>query len=224
MEIAYKNEETREVVKVNSEITPRAKFPASKYTKLYEMASVDAKDIAEIHKEKCPRSTPNKVQLSVDGVSESKSTSVSLDVYSFKYLNCRAIYPHRIVRPLNKYAMDNKKELEKVLSNLHDCDYEIDCMIADNLKRSTVRCALNHASYFPCEYCDCRGILRKNKEKTSDEIDDDASQKAQREFIISRIVYSLDNDPEQVHFYQNVLNEFDASKKKKTEIKLLGLQ
>ena len=98
------------------------------------------------------------MQVSSDGMSESKSTSISLDVYSSRMKNCQVIYPHRIVRPLGKNKVDSKVQFSLFLKDILENSGNISHYIADNLKRATGKCCLNHASYFPCEYCFQKGV------------------------------------------------------------------
>lgn len=116
-----------------------------------------AKDIFKIHKEKCKHGELS-MQVSCDGMSESKSTSVSLDVYSSRMKNCQVIYPYRIVRPLGKNVVDNKEQFSKFLEDIQDNGGKIEQYIADNLKRATGKCCLNHSASFPCEYCFSKGV------------------------------------------------------------------
>ena len=54
----------------------------------------------DIHRSKCPNSEDEpRLQVSCDGVSESRSTSVSLDVYSARSTTCQVPYPFCLVRP-----------------------------------------------------------------------------------------------------------------------------
>ena len=110
----------------------------------------------------CPRSGENdasKVMISLDGVAECKSTSVSLDVYSTKMKNCKLVYPHKIVRPLGKYrGLDNQQQLKQFVDNVKSTNKCICNFIGDNPKRSTANNALGHSSWHPCEYCFVRGV------------------------------------------------------------------
>lgn len=157
LEIAYQDKETGRITTVKDSITtPLSKFPANKFTKLYEKATVNAKDVLAIHKSKCPNSSSNpqnRIQISCDGVAECRSNSVSLDVYSFKAFNCRHIYPLQIIRPLNKVKIDHSLNLQNVLDDLVANSCKIDQFVGDNLKRATAKGCLNHASTFACEYC-----------------------------------------------------------------------
>ena len=101
-------------------------------------------------------------------MAETKSTVVSMDIYSSKFPHCKAIFPHKIVRPLGKFPLDHKLIFQDFLEDIVNNDESIDHYIADNLKRATGKNCLNHSSNFPCEYCFCKGIrfethLAKNK-------------------------------------------------------------
>lgn len=99
------------------------------------------------------------IQLSCDGVSESRSTSISLDVFSMKFKACRTIYPLRIIRPIKKTEhIDQYLQLDCVVRELHDNGCVIKEFIGDNPKRAIARMSLSHSSWFPCEYCFSKGI------------------------------------------------------------------
>lgn len=120
-------------------------------------------------------------------MSESKSTSISLDVYSARRSNCQVVYPYRIVRPLGKNSRgDQKKQLSIFLDDiLKNTDETIEQYIADNLKRATGRDCLNHASTWPCEYCYSKGVRCPNT----------AADCAQRNLILLREKFeALQND------------------------------
>ena len=91
-------------------------------------------------------------------MSESKSTSISLDVYSSKYATCKAIFPHRIVRPLRKMSVNPLDQFSKFIDDIKENQVHIDHYIADNLKRATGKNCLCHSSNFPCEYCFAKGV------------------------------------------------------------------
>lgn len=91
-------------------------------------------------------------------MSESKSKTLSLDIYSTRMRMCQAIYPHRIVRPLGKYGVNHKEQFSLFIDDLKDNNAKITQYIADNLKRATGKGCLNHSATFPCEYCFARGV------------------------------------------------------------------
>ena len=100
--------------------------------------------------------------MSLDGVSESKSTSISLDVYSIQFDGCREIYPLKIVRALNKCHVNNEDQLSLVMSDVLANNLLLLAMIADNPKRAFLRKSLQHSAKFACEYCFVSGVLFKN--------------------------------------------------------------
>ena len=112
----------------------------------------------EINKKKCPNFREKSVQLSCDGVHENKSTNVSIDVYSTCFKNCKAIYPHKLVRPLGKYKLDSQKQLGDVLNDINQNRIRITQFIADNQKRAIAKCSMNHAGWYACEYCYAKGV------------------------------------------------------------------
>lgn len=157
LDITYQEKDTGEVHVVRDvEATPVSKYPANKFTKLYEVASVPVSEIIKIHELKCPNANKN-AQLSLDGVSESKSTSVSMDVFSMKLRACRTIYPCRIVRPLGRFKVNNGEHFKKLCEDLKTNGIDIDKIVADNPKRSDLRCCKLFNSYYPCEYCFSKG-------------------------------------------------------------------
>lgn len=96
-------------------------------------------ELVKIHNSICPEHElhPPIIQLSLDGVMESKSSLNTLDIYTVKFNNCRAIYPIRIIKPCNKYKFDEQLQLKNVLDDINSTNVIIDCGVFDNLKRST---------------------------------------------------------------------------------------
>ena len=100
--------------------------------------------------------------LSLDGVSETKSTTTSLDVYSLKFEGCRDIYPIKIVRPLQKGYVNNEEQLDLVLRAVLIADLIIQAVIGDNPKRAFLKFSLQHSARFSCEYCFESGVSLKD--------------------------------------------------------------
>ena len=98
------------------------------------------------------------VQLSLDGVQESRSSSISLDTFCLKFNHCRSVYPIALVRPCNKYKYDEQEEIERVLKDINENDIVLDCVVMDKPKRSTVLCEKGHSAKCPCEYCECCAV------------------------------------------------------------------
>ena len=93
------------------------------------------------------------LQLSCDGILESKSSLSSLDVYSVKFNHCRNIYPIRIIKPCERFKYNEQEQLAEVLNDINQNNCVLDCCVFDNLKRSVLTCTKNHAAKFGCEYC-----------------------------------------------------------------------
>lgn len=115
-------------------------------------------DIVAIHKEQCPNFTEKKIQLSCDGVHESKSSSVSIDVYSIAFKNCKNVYPHKLVRQLGPYKVDHQQVLREIVKNITNNGLRIMQYVGDNPKRSNAKCVKGHSSWHPCEYCYAKGV------------------------------------------------------------------
>ena len=94
------------------------------------------------------------IQLSLDGIMESKSSINSLDVYSLTFNHCRNIYPLRIIKPCEKFKFDEQNELQQVLNDINENEVVIDCCVLDNPKRGTVKCAKTACAKHACEYCE----------------------------------------------------------------------
>ena len=118
-----------------------------------------AADVISIHESVCPRTGREKreVQLSCDGVQESLSTNITLDVYSIKFSKCKQIYPLRIIRPLQKFNLDHVNQLKNVLDDIYTNNYIISQFIGDQPKRSNARQCLCFSSWYPCEFCFAKG-------------------------------------------------------------------
>lgn len=149
---------------------------------------------------KCPHNA-HEMQISNDGMTESLSSNVTLDVFSSRASNCQVVFPHRIIKPFQKTSINHKEQLNLFLMDIiEDCS-QITTLIADNLKRATCKNSLNHASTFPCEYCFARGT-RLQLDKTS--VDAENQIKLIQEKIAS---VSIDNehDMEQLNLLQEEL-------------------
>ena len=117
-----------------------------------------------IHNSRCPNSN-NHVQVSLDGVTECKSTLNTLDVYSIRFSGCQKVYPIQIVRPIGKYRVDQKQYLDQFLTDVCSNNCIIDSFMGDNPKRATAKNVKSHSSYFPCEYCVARGKLLNKEDR-----------------------------------------------------------
>ena len=118
-------------------------------------------DIRQLHMQTCPSFQPV-VDLSLDGVQESKSSALSADIYSVSFHGCRTVYPLKIIRPINKYKVDEQLHLAQVVNDIRNNNCELSSAIFDNPKRSMARCALCSSASFACEYCESRAVYIKD--------------------------------------------------------------
>ena len=163
----------------------------------------------EIHNAKCPNANCV-LQVSLDGVAESKSSTVSIDVYSIRFAKCRMVYPIQIVRPIGKFRPDNQALLDTFLSDICSNNCEIQAFVGDNLKRSNARFCKTHASYFPCEYCESKGQLLSN-EDASLKLKKEELQK-QKESLLNRLSNARDlSDEEEIQTLTNLLKSVNDS-------------
>ena len=114
-------------------------------------------DIIKHHRSVCPH-FQKELDFSLDGVQESKSSSTSIEVYTISFHQCRTVYPIRILRPNNKYKIDEQEHIRKVLNDINDNGCKLNTAVGDNPKRSRLRCALGHGSTDACEYCEARAV------------------------------------------------------------------
>lgn len=193
----------------------------------------------KIHEERCSCVDNNRlVQISSDGLSESRSTTNSLDVYSLRFNNCSVVYPHTIVRPSNNYKFKYRPCLQKFLNDLIANHCTITAFIGDNLKRAHAREALNHASLFGCEYCfgratsfkKCSSNLTKkieDLEKQINTISDEISKKENSDDIaplvcvqqtLKKSLKELSNQRSHVVWPSSTLDQEPRTKEKVLEI------
>ena len=112
-----------------------------------------------MHEMICPNPRSQFIQLSIDGVQESKSSVVSLDTYSISFNKCRNIYPVKVIKPLNKYKVNEQEHIAHILEDIFKNNLFIHSAIFDKPKRSTAKCAMSASAYYPCEYCECPAQL-----------------------------------------------------------------
>ena len=158
--MAYLNLETgMEEHPPPSEIGPhKAYSDVTKYEKLYEISSVSIRDVLRIHEISCPNHQDfnhNKVELnlSCDGVADSNSSNVSLDVFSISFPECSTIYPITTIRPTKKSSVDFLAELTIILNEFREANVKILNVSADKPMRSLMKNVKGHSSYHGCEYC-----------------------------------------------------------------------
>ena len=146
-------------------------------------------------------------------MSESKSSSVSLDVYSIKFRGCRDVYPIKIIRPLNKYEVDVKAHFIDVLNSLANQNLKLEHVIADNPKRSFMTYRGPHSAKHSCEYCFETGISFRSTVPNESVAFVQKIQEQKRE--LSEQIQYLEsiNDTEQSDSLKKVVEHLDEAEK-----------
>lgn len=153
--------------------------------------------------------------MSIDGVSESKSTSISLDVYSIKFDGCRDVFPIKIVRPIQKGLINHQEQFACVLNDLIENSIKLSAVVADNPKRSFIRNSMQFSSTFGCEYCFSAGVPFKstNQEEASALL---VKMEQQRTYIsqqIENLLETVGEDNDQVKCLKKLLESRKNCKK-----------
>lgn len=123
----------------------------------------------KLHQQCCPSANNQDsplVNLSLDGVQESKSSNCSIDIYCINIKPCRNIYPLRLIRPNERYKYDEQEELANVVADINSSGMIIDTGVGDNPKRSTFKMAKTCAATHGCEYCEAPSLFYKDNTMT----------------------------------------------------------
>ena len=171
-------------------------------------------EIIRIHRENShdiPRNA--NVKLSLDAVSESKSTTVSLDVYSIKFDGCRDVYPIKIIRQIVKNVIDHQEQFSDVLNSIRVNNLRLHSLVADNPKRSFVKYCMQHSAKYACEYCFGCGVqFCKNPKDENSEI---VKRLKQKKIDISRQLQNLhkENDKEKIGYLESIVESLNEAEK-----------
>lgn len=168
----------------------------------------------------------NRIMLSMDGVSESKSTTISLDVYSLKFEGCRDIYPLKIIRPLQKGFVNFHEQFISVLNAVIAAELVIQALIADNPKRAFLRYSLQHSAKCACEYCFESGISCKDANADTVQI---VQKIHQQKIALQEQIdfFEESNDTVSIQTLKDVMKNLEAAEgiaKKKNLLILSGQQ
>ena len=168
-------------------------------------------DVTKIHESRCPNFN-TVVQVSSDGVSENKSSINVLDVYSIRFDKCRMIYPCQIVRPIGKFKVDQRTYLDNFLTNVCCAKCHIAAFIGDNPKRVIAREGMGHSSYYPCEYCTCKGTLYKDRDsEVSARKNELIKSRSHLEEKIQKLNYEDQDNEEEIAHLMTVLKNVSKS-------------
>ncbi len=145
------------------ELAPRSTYPKTiirnrDLTVQYTLFYVSLKDVWEWHVRAHPKKTPNQLSrqfdMSLDGVPESRSSGLSIDIVSIRFINCSNIYSVAILQPARK-RLGNKDAivLKPFLDDLAESGLTVRYVIGDAPKRASMQGLKSHAAKAGCPYC-----------------------------------------------------------------------
>ena len=142
-----------------------SEFPKLKYGNkaewmlLYEISSVNLSDIIQCNEKLHPniQHEDYKLIISNDGVPESKSSSISLDVISVKFTHCKTIFPWKILRTQKGFKLSAKEYFEPCIQDIIREKICVILFVLDAPKRAFIIYQKSHSGYFSCDYCLAEG-------------------------------------------------------------------
>ena len=142
---------------------PRKDVEERRLQVIYTHYYMCLQDVIDLHQKAHPhRQTSTAIHLSIDGIPESKSSGLSLDVLSIRFYGCDSIYSIGLLQPAKKGVKDKDAILlQPFLADLPETELKLKLVIADAPKRASLQGLKTHASTFGCPYCYARKIEGK---------------------------------------------------------------
>ena len=137
-----------------------------------------------------------------------------------KFGGCKDIFPIRIVRPLNKYPIENQLQFAAVLNDVIENNLTIEAVVADNPKRAFIRNSLQFSGKNGCEYCFQTGVPFRNKNSQETVCIVHTIMKQKKEIKAKIDSLDKDSDSDQIKSLENIykhLNEAESMAKKKRQ-------
>ena len=121
----------------------------------YTLYHVAIQDVVALHGLLHPSGKSVKeLDLSVDGVPESKSSGRSIDILSIRFVGCRAIYCMAVLQPTRRgLGVPDGVILEHFLRELSESTLSVRRVIADAPKRASLQGLKQHSASYACPYC-----------------------------------------------------------------------
>lgn len=93
--------------------------------------------------------------MSVDGVAESNSGGVSLDITTVRFVGCRNVYPTATAKPRKGFAnqLPGEEILVRVLKDIIDNEVKLRWVIADAPMKAKLRHQMGHRAAYGCPCC-----------------------------------------------------------------------
>lgn len=162
-----KKRKRKRPVKLGPEVvfTDVLKFPKKivaerRLVKQYVHYYISLKDVIRYHRKRHATQVQTGIlDFSVDGVPESKSGGVSIDVLSVRFPGCRHVYSIGVLQPAKKgMGLSDSILITKLLSSIRELNLTVRWVIADAPKRAKLLGMKQHNSTFSCQYCLCKKL------------------------------------------------------------------
>ncbi len=130
---------------------------------LYSHYYMPLQEVIAWHEKAHPnKHTSTAINLSIDGIPESRSSGLSLEVLSIRFYGCDNIYSIGILQPGRKGVKDKDEILLRpFVEDLPVTDLELKLVVADAPKRASIQGLRTHAATYGCPYCYSRKIEGK---------------------------------------------------------------
>ncbi len=142
---------------------PRKEIGERDLRLVYALYYCSLSDIYQWHCKAHPDGIASRIiDMSVDGVPESKSSGLSIDVLCVRFTDCRAIYPLVILQPWKKkLGGKDALTLKPLLQELEQSGLSVRRIIADAPKRAPLQGLKSHAATSGCPYCVAKKVNGK---------------------------------------------------------------
>ena len=158
------------------------------YYNHFSLILFQIQEIKRIHAFSCKNADCDNLQLSLDGIQESKSSAVTIDAFTITFGTCHKVYPVRFIRPHNKYKYDEQDQIKQVLEDIKLSNCTVTDVILDKPKRSTMKCILGHMATYPCEYCEACAVQIEGISSVAEKI----AIKKKYEIRIQNLINTID--------------------------------
>ena len=135
----------------------------------YVLYYASLQDVIKLHKELHPSGpAPTEFDFSVDGIPETKSSGLSIDVLSIRMTTCRTVYTLAVLQPARKaMQLPDSIVLEHFLDEYRGCGLRVRYAIADAPKRSALQGMKQHSANYGCPYCKAKKINKHYPSETA---------------------------------------------------------
>ncbi len=170
VDVACEDRQGRLVSMTGLDRFPRKELRNRKLSLIYAMYYVNLTDLYDWHIKLHGNVVSSRIiDVSVDGVPESRSSGLSIDVLCIRFADCRNVYAVAILQPWKK-RMSGKDAaiLAPFLGDLPASGLKVRRIIADAPKRAPMQGLKSHAAKSGCPYCKAHKINGQYPSSTMD--------------------------------------------------------